>query len=135
MTVHESAKKKAKREIVRKGTACIMSSKYISSQTQNSNTQQIVHAVPIKHATRATPRAASRRVHMSPNPGCTPFGDGGNVVAKARVGFGGPDTVTVGADGFGEGCEPLAGVLAGRMVKREDVEYMIPWVELMKRRK
>lgn len=51
------------------------------------------------------------------------------------VGFGEPETVTVGALESGEGCVELGVVFAGRTVNREEVEYISPWVELMKRRK
>jgi len=75
---------------------------------------------------------------LKPNPrlkATAAFDAGGNVVANAAVGFGDPLTVTVGAAPSTEGCVALACVPDGRMVKREDVLYMRPCVELMKRRK
>jgi hypothetical protein len=61
----------------------------------------------------------------------------GNVVANALVGFGLPLTVTVGAEESGDGCDAFLEVVfeASRMVNWGDVEYIIPCVELMKRRK
>ena len=62
----------------------------------------------------------------------TPFADGGNVVANTAVGFGPPETVTVGAPAAGEaGAEPL---LASTMEKRCEEAYMTPCVELRKSR-
>ena len=61
----------------------------------------------------------------------TPFAFGGKVVAKTSVGFGAPETVTVGtdesvvADEFED--EPI--------VNLGDEPYMMPEVELRKRRK
>lgn len=89
----------------------------------------------MKHATRAIPTTANCLVHRSSHPARTPLVEGGNVVANAMVGFGDPLTVTVAAEESGEGCEPLTVALAARMVNREEVEYIIPCVELRKRRK
>jgi hypothetical protein len=96
---------------------------------------QTVHVAPMKHATSAKPTTANCLVQRSSHPAQTPFAEGGNVVAKAMVGFGAPLTVTVAADPSGEGCDPLTAALAARMVNREEVEYIIPCVELRKRRK
>jgi len=73
-----------------------------------------------------------------PNPylmAAAAFEAGGNVVANAAVGFGDPLTVTVGALLSGWGCVAFGGVPAARTVKLDDVLYMRPCVELMKRRK
>lgn len=64
----------------------------------------------------------------------TPLAMAGNVVAKRAVGFGEPETVTVGALATGDvefaDVDPDA-----RIVKRGETAYMTPCVELRKRRK
>lgn len=57
------------------------------------------------------------------------------VVANNCVGFGGPRTVTVAAEGFAEGWVALADVEEPRTVKRFEVAYIVPGVELRKRTK
>lgn len=52
-------------------------------------------------------------------------------MANTAVGFGDPETVTVAAVGLGEGFEPLPEFA---MAKRWDEPYIIPDVELRKRR-
>lgn len=51
------------------------------------------------------------------------------------MGFGPLVTVTVGAEGLGEGCEEFTEEELEAMVNRAEVEYITPCVELMKRRK
>jgi len=103
--------------------------------THQRNDYQIVQAAPTNPAIKAMPRTITCFIHMSSNPARTPFADGGNVVANAMVGFGDPETVTVGDAGSGDGCDPFTVALAARIVNRDEVEYMIPCVEFKKRRK
>lgn len=73
-----------------------------------------------------------------PNPrliAAAAFEAGGNVVANAAVGFGDPLTVIVGALLSGWGCVAFGEVPVESTVKLDDVLYMRPCVELMKRRK
>lgn len=81
-------------------------------------------AVPRPHA------CAETRLHRG-----EASDEAGKVVAKFIVGFGEPLTVTVAADESAEGLLELAADEEGRMVKRDEVVYMIPCVELMKTRK
>jgi hypothetical protein len=98
---------------------------------------QIVHAAPKRHAASAANRQAICLDQASFQAARTPLADGGNVVLNALVGSGAPETVTVGAEGSGEAWETLEDTVApaARIVKREDVEYMMPCVELRNRRK
>ena len=98
---------------------------------------QTVQAAPKRHAASAALKQKSCLDQASSQTARTPFADGGKVVTNAFVGFGAPDTVMVGAELSGEGWDALAGTDApgARTVKRGDVEYMIPCVELRKRRK
>jgi len=101
---------------------------------------QRVHTAPNVHPNITPPNA-----HTWPRPSppktleplSTPFGSAGNVVTNACVGFGAPLTVTVAALESGDGWLALGDTDAegARIVKRGDVAYMIPCVELMKRRK
>lgn len=91
-----------------------------------------VHAPPSKQ-TVMTPTNATicgREPSTAFHPGvATPFATAGNVVAKASVGFGEPDTVTVTADAIGE--ESLDVLL---IENRGDRPYIWPTVELRKSR-
>lgn len=75
------------------------------------------------------PTAASWR--PAPSTDTAPFADGGKVVANTAVGFGPPETVTV--------AEPDTGVevpfAESEMVNWGEDAYMMPFVELTKRRK
>jgi hypothetical protein len=59
----------------------------------------------------------------------------GNVVANWAVGFGPPLTATVDTLASGEGAGEVGVLDAARIVKREELAYMTPCVELMKMRK
>lgn len=88
-----------------------------------------VHAAPNKQATKADPKPINREPRFGSSIG-EPFE---RVVANNCVGFGGPLTVTVAAEGFVDGWEALADVDEPRIVKRFEVAYMVPGVELRKR--
>ena len=100
---------------------------------------QIVHAAPKMDAARAERRQSSRCRDdaSSQSAARTPLAEGGKVVVNAFVGFGPPEMVTVATAGSGEEWDAFAGIeaAAGRMVKREEVAYMMPCVELRKRTK
>lgn len=59
----------------------------------------------------------------------------GNVVANCAVGFGPPLTATVDTLVFAEGAGEVGVLDAARIVKRGEVAYRTPIVELMKMRK
>lgn len=93
-----------------------------------------VQAAPTKQLNNADPNPTATGAIFCIINGA-PF-DRAKVVAKGIVGFGEPLTVTVAAEGFVDGCEPLeADDEESRMVNRLEVAYMVPGVEFRKRRK
>lgn len=59
----------------------------------------------------------------------------GNVVAKPTVGFGPPDIVIVGAEATGVVVTFADDDAASAMVNRDETAYVMPVVELRKKRK
>jgi len=107
-------------------------------QVSRKDCYQIVQAAPNRDAARAERIQTSCRENVSSHDSArTPFAEGGKVVVNAFIGFGPPDTVTVGTAGSGDAWEAFAGMdaPAARIVKREEVAYMKPCVELRKRMK
>lgn len=90
-----------------------------------------VQAAPNKQATKADPKLINSEPRFGSSIG-EPF-ERAKVVANNCVGFGGPLTVTVAAEGLVDGWVALADVDEPRIVKRFEVAYMRPGVELRKR--
>ena len=86
------------------------------------------------HAPTTLPKLTSRAFHSASGPALQPpalFAISGNVVANGAVGFGGPETVTVGAPAIGEGGE-ASDVVDETIENRGDTLYVKPCVTLMK---
>jgi len=97
------------------------------------NDYRIVHAAPTKHPTIALP--IPQAWLALPQRGRSPLAIAANVVANGSVGFGEPLIVTVVAEEIDFGWVALGDEVAGRMVKRGEVAYSTPCVELMNMRK
>lgn len=93
----------------------------------------IVHVAPNMQLTKADPKPTNRGPMLGSSIG-EPFASA-KVVANSCVGFGGPITVTVAAEGFVDGWVALADVEEPITVKRLEVATIVPRVELRKRMK